>query len=270
MHPALDIQQVIAKLSHQISTPCYIILSDGRQTACVEKELHLAKSHSSTEFIIQTNHDTSRPLPDYASIFLHNSEIRHACIKNKWLALKRSFELKWYQGENDKGLDDGKGELATAAYPIRFAVPEDTVKSWLQAFPTMNGETHYACVLDPAIGDIRMLERGLWVEAEDEGIEVEKMLAEQQSMILDLGIKKENDEEHHAQKMEEGRVVDPIEMLREQEIMILDLNHAPPPVPRIGVTDTDQVTLRVPENLKKGVVVILEDDQATLTDRGAE
>lgn len=151
-----------------------------------------------------------------------------------------------------------------------LAVPEDTVKLWLQAFPTMNGETHYACLLDPVTAEIRILERGSWIAAYDSAIEVIKMLAEEQSMILDLGNKDDNNDEKCVLKLEEGKVIDPREILREQEMMILDLDHVPASVSGTVGTDADQVTLGDPEILKQGAAVLLEDDQATLTDTGAE
>ena len=47
-------------------------------------------------------------------------------------------------------------------------VKEKTLRGWAKAFPTMNECTHFGCIMDPALGTIRWIERGVEVEEESE------------------------------------------------------------------------------------------------------
>jgi hypothetical protein len=48
-------------------------------------------------------------------------------------------------------------------------VREETLKGWIKADPVMNESTHFACILDPKIGRIRFLERGVEDGSDEEG-----------------------------------------------------------------------------------------------------
>lgn len=42
---------------------------------------------------------------------------------------------------------------------VKAAANEEMLKAWVTEYPTMNGYTDFACILDPKMGEIRFLER---------------------------------------------------------------------------------------------------------------
>lgn len=88
---------------------------------------------------------------------LEESEERFDCIQKKWKSLVKRQEKK--RRENGEGK-----EGVTATTVLR----EKTLQGWVKAYPTMNECSHYGCIMDPATGTIRWLERGVLEEDRDE------------------------------------------------------------------------------------------------------
>jgi hypothetical protein len=127
---------------------------------------------TSKEFIVHTNHDTP-PEDSFAQgggesgkvkhevsaimgmdEFVEESMERRACVQRKWDSLKARQEKKFRERE-------GREEEVVD-------VREETLKGWIKADPVMNESTHFACILDPKLGRIRFLERGVEDEEDEE------------------------------------------------------------------------------------------------------
>lgn len=145
--------------------PCYLILSDGTTTAVFERDLLGAHIRTSDEFIVHTNHDSnysdSHKQDEKSSLlgletFVEESEERRACVHKKWTSMCSK--------QMSKQLRDG----VYADELVGPSVREETLKRWLRAYPVMNECTHFMCVMDPHAGTIRFLEKGSYVESEED------------------------------------------------------------------------------------------------------
>lgn len=124
----------------------------------VQKDLVNAQTRSAVDFIVHTNHDFAPTDPsseahiqkESSSILgmetlVEESEERKDCILSKWTALAKRQER-----ESKKG----RGRESPAIF-------EHTLQRWVRSYPIMNECTHFGCILDPGIGAIRWLERGV-------------------------------------------------------------------------------------------------------------
>lgn len=156
------LEESVDTLSQKTTAPCYLVLCDGNRTTVIEKDLITAKTRTSTEFIVHTNHDTEpaehihnekeKKSPVIGmDAWVEESEDRRACIQRKWDGVKKRHEKK----HPVEGKDPGKGPT----------VREDTLKKWVKAYPVMNECSHFGCIMDPLTGTIRFLERGVQDQA---------------------------------------------------------------------------------------------------------
>lgn len=123
----------------------------------LEKDLLDAKIRTSNEFIVHTNNDTA-PATDSAKqsqdgnespsilgiideigmeAFLKDSRERSACVQKKWNALMGRQRRKQ------------QAQLVDEKDMIVPSVREETLVGWVKNYPTMNGQSHFGCVMDP-------------------------------------------------------------------------------------------------------------------------
>jgi hypothetical protein len=173
----LPLEQLATALTGARSAPCYLILSSGTSTTVIEKDLLDGKLRNASDFIVHTNHDikitdTADPTPaqkEKSTIlgmeaFLEESEDRHNCIQEKWNKLvQRQERQRRKMGEGKEGDS------------VRTMVTEKTLQRWVNSYPIMNECSHFGCIMDPASGTIRWLERGVPEEDVDEDFNVSKL-----------------------------------------------------------------------------------------------
>ncbi|KIN08713.1 hypothetical protein OIDMADRAFT_23483 [Oidiodendron maius Zn] len=161
----LPVDDLAKRLTETLASPCYLICSTPSKTIVVEKDLLDGKIRSATDFIVHTNHDIKSDDPSdpahsqkekssFAGMesLLDDSETRRDCVCKKWNSLVKRQERKM--------IEEGR-----EGAPV--AVKEKTLRGWVKAFPTMNECTHFGCIMDPALGTIRWIERGVEVEEEE-------------------------------------------------------------------------------------------------------
>ncbi|KAH8687609.1 beta subunit of N-acylethanolamine-hydrolyzing acid amidase-domain-containing protein [Tricladium varicosporioides] len=168
---APQLEEVSTCLRQNKIAPCYLILCDGDSTVVIERDLCSSTIQTSSEFIVHTNNDTSTPAPKekvqgsrekspISSIldtlgmesFLKNSRERSACLQKRWDEVKGAQKMK-NSGEENR--------IET------LSVKEEVLVQWVKRYPTMNGLSHFGCVMDPKTCEIRWLERGVfWLSAE--------------------------------------------------------------------------------------------------------
>ena len=161
----LPVDDVAEKFTETHATPCYVILSSPSKTIVVEKDLLDGKIRSATDFIVHTNHDVKSRDPsdlapnqkeksDFAGMqsLLQDSENRRDCVYKKWNSLVKRQERKMIKNRREGA---------------SVAVREKTLRGWMKGFPTMNECTHFGCIMDPALGTIRWIERGVEEEEEE-------------------------------------------------------------------------------------------------------
>ncbi|KUJ23449.1 uncharacterized protein LY89DRAFT_574468 [Mollisia scopiformis] len=172
---AVPLEELAVTMSKKQTAPCYLILCDGTSSTVLEKDLLNAKIRTSDEFIVHTNNDTTpalepaKPLHDAdghpavlnildemgLDAFIKDSKERSACVQKKWNALKGRQRRKQ------------QAQLVEEKDMVSLYVREETLVGWVRKYPTMNGQSHFGCVMDPKKGDIRWLERGAcWLSEE--------------------------------------------------------------------------------------------------------
>ncbi|KAE8441716.1 hypothetical protein EG329_004545 [Mollisiaceae sp. DMI_Dod_QoI] len=169
------LEELAVTMSQERTAPCYIIICDGNSATVLEKDLLDAKIRTSDEFIVHTNNDTTpTPAPSNSSqdpkeekslsvlvddisveAFLKDSKERSACVQKKWQALKGRQRRKQ------------QAELVAESKMVPPSVREETLEKWVNKYPTMNGQSHFGCIMDPKQTGIRWLKRGAcWLSAE--------------------------------------------------------------------------------------------------------
>jgi hypothetical protein len=145
---------ITAILPSTRTTPCYVIASDGKQTAVFEKDLATADIRSSTSFIAQTNHDIScegdplhtshqSKMVDMIGMedIIEESTERKECVERNWMeARKIRVNENWTTADH-------------------VAVELKEVQRWMGQYPIANECTHFACVMDPMNGQITWVRR---------------------------------------------------------------------------------------------------------------
>ncbi|RYO84342.1 hypothetical protein DL766_002699 [Monosporascus sp. MC13-8B] len=164
------------QLASERCAPCYIVLCDGREAAVIEKDLLEGSIRTSTEFLVQTNHDVHRAgssNPDESAgitlnmnsapllghdEWIYESTHRMDAVVSKW---QRHLKMNYPTAAADRsGSPEEDGRLhGEAAVPARDpSITEGTLKRWLRSDPVLNECTHFQCILDPKTGRIRWIE----------------------------------------------------------------------------------------------------------------
>ena len=108
---------------------------------------------------------------------VEDSKERRECVERKWKGIKSRQEQKW------------KEKMEEGEMPI-VSVREDTLRNWVRAEPTMNEQSHFVCILDPKMGTIRFLARGVVEDpvesGEEETLKVEASDLTKSSLHLPL------------------------------------------------------------------------------------
>ncbi|CAH0025247.1 unnamed protein product [Clonostachys rhizophaga] len=169
------------QLTKQPTSPCYLTLSDGVNAAVIEKDVYGGKLKTSDRFIVQTNHDTHksgccsgrRIMPSHpddarasllgAEPWLKDSNLRMTMLHEKWLLHAAGAETVSPVGiekKDENGLCFGQRADVSSVRP-RVGVKEHLLQEWMMEFPIINECSHYGCIMDPRMGDIRWLVRGM-------------------------------------------------------------------------------------------------------------
>ncbi|KAI1075000.1 beta subunit of N-acylethanolamine-hydrolyzing acid amidase-domain-containing protein [Whalleya microplaca] len=159
------------------TSPCYIILCNGEEAAVIEKDYMTGLVRTSTNFIVQTNHDlekqhsagTQHPSSTNALAvrssalqieeWLEESSDRRNCLIKKWDRHVKSFRSRMATAA--RRLAQGtNGDISDSAQASKPSISEDRLRKWMAASPTTNELTHYAAIMDPVQGTIQWLKRG--------------------------------------------------------------------------------------------------------------
>ena len=184
--------------------PCYVILCDGRRVVALEKDLTRGSVRTHRDFLVQTNHDvheeaaSSDPDASVAATknksanaapnakiksasanarkggagalafkqWLKDSENRRDNMVGKW----QGHVMKHYLAANapnggSPGGAGGPGALLPAK--VEPSVAQSTLRTWINEAPITNDCTHFSCIMDPIMGEIRWI-RGPNLQRQDE------------------------------------------------------------------------------------------------------
>ena len=141
------------------TTAAYLIFSDGDDTLSMEKDQHKSLTGSASDFIVATNHDVAeenttqsfkatrkgsffKALPDDIVV---ESISRKLVVVNSW---KKS--LKGAKRKSSRRSNSHKQDLT-----------RDSIIGWMNTYPILNEETHFATIMDPKDGKVVWIKRYL-------------------------------------------------------------------------------------------------------------
>lgn len=166
LSPAPELATITKELETTTTSPCYLILSSGTETAVLEKDLTHARINTSTEFIVATNCDCEPPATSDANPTAVNAtgmeEVLEFADERKDIVEKRFKDVK--KRQEKKWSEANEGDMQG----FRVKVRESTLLGWLQLYPVWNELTHFGCLMDPIKGDIRWIGRGVLEEKGEE------------------------------------------------------------------------------------------------------
>ncbi|KAK8022685.1 hypothetical protein PG993_013452 [Apiospora rasikravindrae] len=160
--------------------PCYLTLCDGKEVSVIEKDLRSGRVRSSSEFLVQTNHDVipqpvndsgEQSTPDHQDLnramlklegWLEESSDRFDSVTQKWDRHVRKVQSS-SRGSPDQAeatYTDGPVGRSIAAK----AIGKPALKRWLQSQQVMGECTHFASIMDPYNGTIPWIKRGRFLD----------------------------------------------------------------------------------------------------------
>lgn len=153
-HPssANSLSALQAQLPSIRTTAAYLIMCDGERTVVVEKDRATATVICSGDFVVATNHDVADEVAERKTPNAYNegrSALRLGGIDE---LVKESIHRKelvcdlWKKSRQS-------GRCKTQREGWKHARIADVV-GWMNKYPILNEETHYATIMDPSAGTI--------------------------------------------------------------------------------------------------------------------
>jgi hypothetical protein len=157
------------------STAAYLIFCTPEETIILEKDRKTANILRSSSFVATTNHDVSydtRQDMDHADAahaahakktmmgigmedVVEESIDRKRCLVRRW--------EKWLDKQKKIAKRRQKRSENNHAFEQENGVPLEELKQWMLEYPISNEQTHFVCVMDPAMGTFT------WVRRYEEG-----------------------------------------------------------------------------------------------------
>lgn len=160
-----DLESVIQNFPAVKTTAAYLILSDGKRTAVLEKDLVTANVIQSTDFIACTNHDVANEDSGCGSDYDNGDESdpkQHGLVAyldnrrapfspssaRQSIRLKQSMNKRWQRHVKKITLEHLEVEECVVHAKL------SDIERWVQAYPVLNDYTQFACVMDPIKGEV--------------------------------------------------------------------------------------------------------------------
>jgi hypothetical protein len=157
------------------STAAYLIFCTREETIILEKDRKTANILRSSSFVATTNHDVSydtRQDMDHADAahaahakktmmgigmedVVEESIDRKRCLVGRW--------EKWLDKQKKIAKKRQKRSENNHAFEQENGVPLEELKQWMLEYPISNEQTHFVCVMNPAMGTFT------WVRRYEEG-----------------------------------------------------------------------------------------------------
>lgn len=133
------------------TTAAYLIFSDGDNTLTVEKDHLTAVVRTANEFIVATNHDVDEENKTQSLKATHGGSFKTLLdgIVIESIDRKNAAVKLWKQ--SGKG---AKRHSSKVASTHKQDLTTESVIRWMNTYPILNEETHFATVMDPKAGKV--------------------------------------------------------------------------------------------------------------------
>ena len=138
------------------TTAAYLVFSDGDTSLSIEKDHHTAALSLANDFIVVTNHDVTEESKARSLNATHKDSFKTLLDGIVVGSIYRRDEaVKMWQNS----LERAKLNPLKKASPHEQDLTKDNVIRWVDTYPILNEETHFATVLDPKNGEVVWVKR---------------------------------------------------------------------------------------------------------------
>ncbi|CAD6589315.1 MAG: N-acylsphingosine amidohydrolase (acid ceramidase) 1 [Alectoria sarmentosa] len=156
--PALD--SIKRDLPNFKTTAAYLIFSDGDDTLTIEKDHQTAVIRSANDFIVATNHDLAAESTTQSLKATHKDSFKTLLdgIVVESIDRRNTAVKLW-----EKSMERAKRNSSKKPRTHEQDLTKNSIIRWMDTYPILNEETHFATVMDPKDGKVVWIKR--YIEA---------------------------------------------------------------------------------------------------------
>ena len=152
--PQLDVsalKSIKRNLPRVKTTAAYLIFSDGDNALTIEKDHRSAVIRSATDFIVITNHDLAEEDTTQPTKATHEGSFKTLLDGIIVESIdRRTKAVKLWE----KSLRRAKRNPMKKGSTCEQGLTKDSIIRWMDTYPILNEETHFATVMDPKEGKV--------------------------------------------------------------------------------------------------------------------
>ena len=154
--PALE--SIKRDLPNVTTTAAYLIFSDGENALTIEKDRKTAATCAANDFIVATNHDVFGEKTTQALKATHADSFT-TLLEGILLGSieRRDLVVKMW----GKSLKKAKRNSSKKASTRQQGLTKDSIIQWMDTYPILNEETHFATIMDARDGKVVWTKRYL-------------------------------------------------------------------------------------------------------------
>ena len=145
------LESIKRDLPRVTTTAAYLIFSDGDSALTIEKDHHSAVVRSATDFIVATNHDEAEH---------NNTQSIKATHEDSFKTVLDGIVLESIDRRNvavnlwAKSVKKAKRNSSRKASTHEQDLTTANIIRWMDTYPILNEETHFAAIMDPKNGKV--------------------------------------------------------------------------------------------------------------------
>ena len=145
------LESIKRNLPRVTTTAAYLIFSDGDTALTIEKDHHSAVIRSATDFIVATNHDEAEENTEPSTKATHEASFKTLLddIVEGSIDRRNVVTRLW-----ENSFKRARRKSSRKASTHEQDLTTDGVIRWMDTYPILNEETHFATIMDPKDGKV--------------------------------------------------------------------------------------------------------------------
>lgn len=155
-HDVSALESIKRDLPRMTTTAAYLVFSDGDTTLTIEKDHHTAALSLANDFIVVTNHDVTEESKARSLKATHKDSFKtllDGIVEES--IYRRDVAVKLWENS----LERAKRHPSKKASSYKQELTKDSIIRWVDTYPILNEETHFATVMDPKDGKVVWVKR---------------------------------------------------------------------------------------------------------------
>lgn len=150
------LESIKSDLPRITTTAAYLVFSDGDTTLTLEKDHHTAALSLANDFIVATNHDVAEENKAQSLEATHKDSFKTLLdgIVAESIYRRNAAVKLW-----EKSLRGAKRNSSKKSSRHEQGLTKDSIVGWMDLYPILNEETHFATVMDPKDGKVVWVKR---------------------------------------------------------------------------------------------------------------